>query len=65
VRVGSSSSKAPNKKNDFSEAFDWLVNNYFNGTNSTYNESDCERRLHMPLEVFILMAERIIWLARF
>ena len=51
-RGGSRPGKAPNKNRDFVGAFSKLVNDYFNGTESVYNESDFERRFRMPRSVF-------------
>lgn len=49
---GSSPGKAPNKSRDFSGAHKKLVEQYFSGEASIYNEVDFERRFRMPRSVF-------------
>ena len=57
---GSVRGKAPNKKRDFEGAYDRLVKNYFNGTESIYDEKQFARRFRMPREVFNRIKDRII-----
>jgi hypothetical protein len=40
--------KAPNKKRDFEQAYKRLLEQYFRGPDSIYNEGDFERRFWMP-----------------
>jgi hypothetical protein len=57
---GSVPGKAPNKNRDFLGAYQRLVQNYFSGTNSKFDEKDFERRFRMPREVFNRIAQHII-----
>jgi hypothetical protein len=56
---GSLIGKAGNKPRDFNGAYERLLKNYFIGTESTYNESDFERRFRMPRVVFCNIWEKI------
>jgi hypothetical protein len=49
---GSRPGKAPNKNRDFMGAQKKLVEHYFSGEESLYNEIDFERRFRMPRSVF-------------
>ena len=49
---GSRPGKAPNKKRDFEGAYNRLVRQYFSGAQSTYDETDFERRFRVPRQVF-------------
>jgi Plant transposon protein len=44
--------KSANKARDFKRANDLVVNHYFSGRESVYNEQDFERRFRMPRSVF-------------
>ena len=44
--------KSANKARDFKLANDLVVNHYFSGRESVYNEEDFERRFRMPRSVF-------------
>ena len=56
---GSRPGKAKNKNRNFAAAYSKLVQDYFNGTESTYNEADFERRFRMPRSVFTQLFDRI------
>jgi hypothetical protein len=56
---GSLIGKAANKPRDFNGAYERLLKNYFMRTESTYNESDFERRFCMPRAVFCNIWEKI------
>jgi Plant transposon protein len=49
---GSKKGKARNKERDFAAAYHRLVQQYFSGTESVYNEVDFARRFRMPRTVF-------------
>jgi hypothetical protein len=49
---GSTTGKAKNKDRNFFDAYSKLIKDYFNGTDSIYDESDFERRFRMPRSVF-------------
>lgn len=49
---GSPKGRRGNKKRDFEGAYHRLVNDYFVGVNSTYDERDFERRFGMTRDVF-------------
>ena len=44
--------KAPNKKRDFERAYKMLLEQYFRGPDSIYNEGDFERRFRLPRAIF-------------
>ena len=52
--------KAPNKERGFDEAYDRLVRDYFSGPESTYDETDFERRFRMPRSVFTLLHGAVV-----
>jgi hypothetical protein len=45
---GSGKGKSPNKKRNFERAYAIVKEQYFNGEESIYNETDFERRFGMP-----------------
>ena len=49
---GSKPGKAPNKNRDFWGAYKRLIEYYFSGTDSLYDEGDFERRFRCPRAVF-------------
>jgi hypothetical protein len=49
---GSKPGKAPNKNRDFVGAYQKLIEHYFSGQESVYNETDFERRFRMPRSIF-------------
>lgn len=57
---GSLPGKAPNKNRDFMGAHAKLVEHYFSGTESLYNETDFERRFRMPRSVFNRIHEALV-----
>jgi hypothetical protein len=48
---GSQPGKAPNKQRDFEAAYQKLKRQYFNGTDSVYDEGDFARRFRMPRQI--------------
>ena len=56
---GSKPGKAQNKARNFFEAYSKLIKDYFNGSESTYNEADFERRFRMPRSVFSQLFDTI------
>jgi hypothetical protein len=58
--VGSRPGRAQNKARDFVGAYKRLMQNYFNGPQSKYNEEDFERRFRMPHTVFNNIKDKII-----
>lgn len=60
TRGGSQPGKAPNKNRDFIGANQRLMSNYFNGSNSTYDENDFERRFRMPRTIFNRIYNQIV-----
>jgi hypothetical protein len=57
---GSKPGKSPNKNRDFIGAHKKLVEHYFSGESSLYNESDFERRFRMPRSVFNRIFEALV-----
>jgi hypothetical protein len=57
---GSTVGRAPNKARDFAGAHARLMKDYFNGTDSVYDEADFERRFRVPRIVFNLIYETLI-----
>jgi hypothetical protein len=57
---GSLPGKAPNKARDFQGAYARLVQNYFSGVHSKYDENDFERRFRMPRHVFNRIYEALL-----
>lgn len=51
-RGGSHPGKAPNKKRDFQRAADILIQHYFSGSDSVYDENDFRRRFRMDRNIF-------------
>lgn len=49
---GSAPGKAPNKKRNFQGAYDEIVQQYFSGSSSIYDEKDFERRFRMSRSIF-------------
>ena len=49
---GSKVGRAPNKKRDFTPACQRVVNNYFNGPQSVYDDKDFECRFRMSRRIF-------------
>jgi hypothetical protein len=49
---GSRKGKQPNKNRNFTQAYQKVVEDYFNGRESVYDEKDFERRFRMPRTVF-------------
>lgn len=56
---GSPLGKSPNKKRDFVGAHQRIVEQYFKGEDSVYDEIDFERRFRMPRKVFSLLWEQV------
>ena len=52
TRGGSAPGKSANKKRDFKKAYEDLVDQYFSGPRSVYNDVDFERRFMMPRSLF-------------
>jgi Plant transposon protein len=52
--------RAPNKSRDFKGAHEQLTKDYFNGTESIYNERDFERRFRVPRSVFNVVHNRLM-----
>jgi len=57
---GSTPGRRSNKKRDFQAAYAQLLQYYFNGTESTYDERDFERRFRVPRDVFNLVYDKIV-----
>ena len=57
---GSLPGKAPNKPRNFELARTTLIRQYFNGENSTFDETDFERRFRMPRSVFVKVKDAVI-----
>lgn len=49
---GSTAGKAPNKRRNFKAFYEKIVNDYFSGDDSVFNEGDFERRFRVPRVVF-------------
>jgi hypothetical protein len=62
---GSKPGKAPNKDRDFAMAHDRLVQDYFSGENSIYNEVDFERRFRVSRPVFNRIYDAILYKGKF
>lgn len=71
---GSRKGRAANKPRDFVGAYEKLMGDYFNGSDSVYSEADFERRFRMPRHVYdrieakhrtgyLCPEERLYWLA--
>jgi hypothetical protein len=58
-------SRAPNKRRDFKAANDQVLQDYFSGTDSIYNEQDFERRFRVPRSVFNVVHSRLMGLDPF
>jgi hypothetical protein len=57
---GSRPGKAPNKNRDFMGAHAKLVEHYFSGEESLYNETNFEQRFRMPRSVFNCIFEALV-----
>lgn len=57
--------KAPNKKRDFVLGYTKVVNDYFNGRDSVYDEADFETRFRMPRELFNRIHDELMGLDPF
>lgn len=56
---GSVKGKAPNKDRSFEQAHQRLVEHYFSGEDSLYDEKDFERRFGVPRDVFNTVFEKL------
>ena len=57
---GSKPSKAPNKKQDFSNAYKKVLMQFFSSADSIYDEDDFECQFHMPRSIYNRIQEKII-----
>jgi len=57
---GSILGRAPNKARDFAGAHARLMKDYFNGSDSVYDEVDFERRFRVPRAMFNLIYETLV-----
>ena len=57
---GSRVGKQPNKKRDFEGAMKQVMEHYFSGSESVYNETDFERRFGVPRDVFFQVYHEIV-----
>ena len=51
--------RAPNKKRDFIGAHNRIIEHYFNGEDSLYDEKDFERRFRVPRVIFQRIADAL------
>ena len=57
---GSKEGRAPNKNRNFPKAYAKLVEDYFSGHQSVYNEADFERRFRMSRRLFNIIQETVM-----
>ena len=57
---GSPPGKKGNKDRNFSSAYERIMQDYFVGENSTYNEQDFDRRFRLPRNVFDKIYNRVL-----
>ena len=56
---GSPPGKKGNKDRNFASAYERIIQDYFVGENSTYNEQDFDRRFRLPRNVFDKIYNRV------
>ena len=57
--------RSPNKSRDFAAAYARVVNNYFNGPESIYDDTDFERRFRMSRRLFNKIHDKVMGLDPF